>query len=385
MRRIALPLAVLLLLTAQLRTSLYYEGVRAAVAGDFRKANDFLSRAARQDGQERPNYYVHYWLGVVREKLADREGALSEWRLSVRQGVSVQKTDVTARLRALEEGHPIQTMPRPERPATMSRPPGPVENDPGARTTTMVVMRPPPLPPPTNTTTIAMTTTTTTDTVVPTATTAPPATVTATETVHTGPDAAAFDEIDRRFKELSPGQVVFTAPEKMRVADTYEVSLRIAAKGQDAGILEGLPEGVTSTIGQEHITPIMEARLSGGAGVDVQALGKDEQSVAGGGFAEWRWNVTPKRSGSQRLTVTIIAHLTYPNGRDIPKTLRTLTQKVEVSANAGDSIKTFLASYWQWLTTTLIIPIVLFLYRRRANRDTVAEASGTDSAKAAKK
>lgn len=179
--------------------------------------------------------------------------------------------------------------------------------------------------------------------------------------------------------------MVFTAPEQMRVADTYEVSLRIAAKDQNAGIMDDLPEGATSTMAQEHITPVMEARLSGGAGVDVQALGKDEQSVAGGGFAEWRWNVTPKRSGSQRLTVTIIAHLTYPNGRDIPKTLRTLTRKVEVSANVGDSIKTFLAGYWQWLTTTLIIPIGLYFYRRRANRDTVAEASGTDSAKAAKK
>jgi len=387
MRRIALPLAILVLLTAQLRTSLYYEGVRAAVAGDLRRANDLLSRAVRDNGQEAPNYYVHYWLGVVREKLGDREGALREWRLSVQQGVAVDRTDVTVRLRALQEGHPIQSMPRPERPPTASRPPRPT-------TLPRTTLPPPPLPTDTMatmaTTTIATTTIPTTTIPTTTAATTTAATttvVTTTEAPHTntGPDATAFDEIDRRFKELSPGEVVFTAPEQMRVADTYEVSLRIAAKDQNAGILDDLPEGATSTMAQEHITPIMEARLSGGAGVDVQALGKDEQSVAGGGFAEWRWNVTPKRSGSQRLTVTIIAHLTYPNGRDIPKTLRTLTRKVEVNANAGDSIKTFLASYWQWLTTTLIIPIGLFLYRRRANRDTVAEASGTESAKAAKK
>lgn len=378
MRRIAFPLAVFLLLTAQLRTSLYYEGVRAAVAGDLRKANEFLSRAARQDGQEAPNYYVHYWLGVVRQKLGDREGALREWRLSVQQGVAVSKTDVTARLRALEEGHPIESMPRPDRPPTASRPPLPT-------TLPRTTLPPPPLPTDTMGT-MATATMATTSTM---ATTTIPTTTAATTTeaphTHTGPDATAFDEIDRRFKELSPGEVVFTAPEQMRVADTYEVSLRIAAKDQNAGILEDLPEGATSTMAQEHITPVMEARLSGGAGIDVQPLGKDEQSVAGGGFAEWRWNVTPKRAGSQRLTATIIAHLTYPNGRDIPKTLRTLTRKVEVSANAGDSIKTFLATYWQWLTTTLIIPIGLFLYRRRASRDTVAEASGTESAKAAKK
>lgn len=348
MRRIALPLAVFLLFSAQVPRSLYLEGIRAATNGDLRRANASLSRAAKQQPQESPGYYVHYWLGVVREKLGDKDGALKEWRESLRQGVSVNHTDIVERMRALEQGHALRSMPRPERPPTASLPPPP-----------------PPLPPP-PTTTIAKTTTakttTATTTMATTTDTAAPETHT-----HTGPDASLFDEIDRRFAELSPGEVVFTAPEKMRVADTSEVSLRIAAKNHAAGILEGLTEGVTSTAEQEHITPVMEARLDGGAGVDVQALGKDAQSVAGGGFAEWRWNVTPKKSGSQRLTVSIIAHLTYPDGHDVPKTVRTLTRKVEVSANAGDSIRTFIASYWQWLMTTLIIPIVLFLYRRRSN------------------
>jgi len=346
MRRVALPLAVFLLLSAQVPRSLYQEGIRAATNGDLRKADASLSRAARQQPQESPGYYVHYWLGVVREKLGDKEGALKEWRESVRQRFSVDHTDIVQRMHALEQGHALRTMPRPERPPVTSLPPKPM-----------------PMPPP-PTATIANTTMPTTTTMATTSTT-----TAATTTVATNPDVSLFDEIDRRFAELSPGEVVFTAPEKMRVADTSEVSLRIAAKNHAAGILEGLTEGVTATAEQEHITPVMEARLDGGAGVEVEALGKDAQSVAGGGFAEWRWNVTPKKSGSQRLTVSIIAHLTYPDGHDVPKTVRTLTRKVEVSANAGDSIKTFLASYWQWLTTTLIIPIVLFLYRRRANGD----------------
>ena len=52
--------------------------------------------------------------------------------------------------------------------------------------------------------------------------------------------------------------------------------------------------------------------------------------------------------------------LTYPDGHDVPKTIRTLTRNVTVRANVG-------------------------FYRRRANRDTVAAASGTPSANAEKK
>lgn len=364
MRRFALPLVVLLLLTAQIPRSLYDEGIAAMKARDFQKANDALSRAAALEPRESEGYYVHYWLGIVRSELGDHDGALKELRESARQGVSLDKTDVTQRISELEQ--------RPQavpifRPRILTS-----EKKHQTTRSTEAQPMPAPPPPPTATTSTAPRETTTA------------ATTTVTD-AHTGPDASIFDEIDRRFAELSPGEIVFTAPDRMRVADTSEVDLRIAAKNRSSGILEGLTEGVTSTAVQEHITPVMEAHLDGGSGLDIVSVGKDSQSVAGGGFAEWRWNVTPKRSGSQRLTVSIIAHLTYPDGRDIPKTIRTMTRNVAVSANVGDSMKTFFASYWQWLTTTLIIPIVIFFYRRRANRDNVASASGTPSANATKK
>jgi hypothetical protein len=181
-----------------------------------------------------------------------------------------------------------------------------------------------------------------------------------------GPDQALFDEIDRRFAQLSPGAVVFTAPDAMRAGDTSAAGLRIAARGQEAGILEDLPQGRTTTAVQQHITPVMEAHLDGGSGMDVQSLTKEVQSVAGGGFAEWRWNVTPKIAGKQRLTITISVHLTYPDGHVEVKTVRTMTRDVTVSANVARSVKGFFASYWQWLTTTLIIPIVIFFYRKRS-------------------
>lgn len=381
MKRAALSAVVLVLLTAQAPRSVYNEGIRAAMDGNLQKANAALSRAAVQQPRESEGYYVHYWLGVVRAALGDDAGALKEWRESVRQGVSPAHTDVLQRIAVLEKQQDaLGRAERAERDARFLsaratpsyhkanvalerahtlQAAGKVDDAKKAANEAVVLYRQ--------------------------AQAEPRSQSTAMNPPKPDGDAALFDEIDRRFAELSPGEIVFTAPETMRVADTSEVSLRIAAKNHTDGILEGLTDGVTSTAVQEHITPVMEARLDGGSGVDVQTLGKDAQSVAGGGFAEWRWNVTPKRSGAQKLTVSIIAHLTYPDGHDVPKTIRTLTRNVTVSANVGNSIGGFFASYWQWLTTTLIIPIAIFFYRRRANRDTVAAASGTPSANAEKK
>jgi len=310
----------------------------------------------------------------VHAALGDNDGALKEWRESLQQGVSRDKTDVVQRIEAAEAQQHADAIKRAEHAEKNARFLQ-AKNTPSFHKATAVMQQARVLQAQGNVTEAEKAADTasqlflkaqaephTAETAAVVTSTGPPA----------NPDASLFDEIDRRFAELSPGEIVFTAPDRMRVADTSEVDLRIAAKNHSSGILEGLTEGVTSTAAQEHITPVMEAHLDGGSGLDIASVGKDSQSVAGGGFAEWRWNVTPKRSGSQRLTVSIIAHLTYPDGRDIPKTIRTMTRKVDVSANVGDSMKTFFASYWQWLTTTLIIPIVIFFYRRRANRDKVA-------------
>jgi uncharacterized cupredoxin-like copper-binding protein len=400
MRRCVLLLAMFLLLIARRTTSqvvqttsqvvqttsqvvqipqtLYQQGIRAAMEGNPQKANAMLSRAAAQQPKESEGYFIHYWLGVVRAALGDKEGALKEWRESAREGFSRDKTDVLERIKVAEgeqqqmiEHDPtapaIRAMSRAEhaeKSARFLR----AKDTPSFHKATAAMQQAQTLQAQgkfteaANVADQASQLYTQAQAEPHAAETAAVVTSTASQS---NPDASLFDEIDRRFAELSPGEIVFTAPDKMRVAETSEVDLRIAAKNHSSGILDGLTEGVTSTAAQEHITPVMEAHLDGGSGLDIASVGKDSQSVAGGGFAEWRWNVTPKRSGSQRLTVSIIAHLTYPDGRDIPKTIRTMTRTVEVSANVGDSVKGFFASYWQWLTTTLIIPIVIFIYRRR--------------------
>jgi len=382
MKRAALAVVVLILLTAQAPRSLYNEGIRAAMDGNLQKANVALARAEARESRESDGYYIHYWVGVVLAALGDDAGALREWRESARQGVSPAHTDVLQRIAVMEKhDDPLSRAELAERDARFLS----ARATPSYRKANVAMERAHTLQASgkladakkaADEASLLYRQAQAEPRSLPTTAHPPPT---------PGGDAALFDEIDRRFAELSPGEIVFTAPKTMRAGDTSEVSLRIAAKNHADGILEGLTEGVTSTATQEHITPVMEARLDGGSGIDVAPLGKDAQSVAGGGFAEWRWNATPKRSGTQRLTVSIITHLTYPDGHDVPKTIRTLTRNVTVSANVGNAISTFFANYWQWLTTTLIIPIGIFLYRRRANRDTVAAASGTPSANAEKK
>jgi hypothetical protein len=206
---------------------------------------------------------------------------------------------------------------------------------------------------------------------------------TSTMVTSTGPqmtsEDAIFAEIKRRFGGLSPGTVAFNAPKKMRVATTSVVTLRIAPKGESIGT--NVPATTTSVI--EHVTPIMEVNLDGGEGVEVKSLTPQKQAVAGGGAAEWRWNVTPSESGAHTLTVTATAHLTI-NGEDVTRNVWTQAEDVDVSVNVRD----FVENHWEWAWGALLVPLgglLLNFFQRRRKRDTVAAASGTPSANAEKK
>jgi len=189
--------------------------------------------------------------------------------------------------------------------------------------------------------------------------------ITSTETAPPSGDAI-FDEIKRRFSALSPGTVAFDVPQRMRVADTATVTLRIAPKGEERDVLQNLPATTTGPI--EHVTPEMDVHLDGGDAFEIKDLMAAKQAVAGGGYAEWRWHVTPKESGRQQLVATVSAHLLLPGRQEVTRSVLTLERDVDVSFNFID----FINNHLEWLWGALIVPLAgwfFALFQRRRKRD----------------
>jgi hypothetical protein len=211
---------------------------------------------------------------------------------------------------------------------------------------------PPILPTTTMTATAAMTTATTG--IVTT-------TTTTTEHQHdpATPDGKLFSEIDERFKALNPGELVITAPHEMRVAVPERFTLRIAAANQTEGITADLSTTGQTMTSPLHVTPIMRATLDG-AGFTIKSNSREDQIIGGGSFTEWSWQVTPLESGDRELVATVYAELDADRVKGFPK-----HWPVHVRANASRSFSQFFASNWQWLSSTLLIPLVLFFWRQR--------------------
>ena len=386
-RLAVIALALLLLGAAPEAVKLLNEGIAAAKRGDLKRAEGLIVKAIAIDSHEAPDYQVHFWHGVVLSGLGYDAAARKEWAVaggtpevkrrlgpivSQQQRAENARSDAmflsAGRTKSFRAGEDAMKAGKFDEARelyahALSEPRQPF---------TMIVTHPIPLPPPppppptgTNTATEAMVTesTMTTDTgATATATSTATSTTTSTTTssaTSTAPEA--FEEIKKRFENLSPGTIAFNAPDRMKVSETATVTVRIAPKGEASNITGGL-SGPTSTAPQEHITENMAAKLDG-VGFEITALSPETQSVAGGGFAEWRWNVTAAEPGDHDLNVTIIAKFDQRE-----RSLPTQSHHVHVDGDPTAAFKEFLEKNWQWLASVIVIPLIALLWKSRAKR-----------------
>jgi hypothetical protein len=357
-------LSLLLLGAAPEAMKFLNDGIRAAKRGDLKSAEGLIERAIAIDSREAPDYQVHFWEGVVLSALGNEAGARKEWTLAThtpevnrrfvamkaltpQQKAENERSDAffldARRTKSFQAGEEAMKAGKyEEAQALYAR----ALSEPRPELYRAVLSRPIQihLPPPTQTagTTAAMTTETTATT--PPTSTAPP---------------DIFQKIKEQFANLSPGTIAFNAPDQMKVSDPEQVTVRIAPKGEGAGITGGL-SGQTTTSSQEHITPTMAARLDG-LGFEITALTPETQLVAGGGFTEWRWSVTPTSAGDHNLNVSIIAKL-----EQYERVVGTETHPIHVEADPMGAVEGFFGNNWQWLASAIVIPLIALLWRSRA-------------------
>ncbi len=348
-----------LIVRVETPAQIYAAGIAGAKARQWNVAAERFRQAIERDGTERAGYFPHYWLGVAYDELHETAKALAEWRESQRQRAIAgthEETAMKARMSALMRSAALPRM-------TIRR-----------------IVAPPPPPPVSQTGTSIADSTVTGTTGTPASTTTPPtATATTTSAATTAvvasdtaaipehhhdsltPEGQLFTEIDQRFQALNPGQILINAPHVMRVGVTEEFVLRIASAGQNAGISTNLPANGQSSTSEIHVTPMMSATLAG-KGFTIEKTSPEEQMVGTGSFTEWSWQVTPAESGDLVLVANVMVKLD-DRVKAIPN-----RWPVQVSPNVGRSVSIFLASNWQWLSTTLIIPLILLGWRQRKKR-----------------
>lgn len=173
-------------------------------------------------------------------------------------------------------------------------------------------------------------------------------------------------------QDSTTGWIAYSVPENMKVAKTYSVKVRISKKtsGQNRAILILGDDDAINNPSYETVATIEDVRVSGEMSADLRGdvesfsivgLSTPLQNLDSRSYTEWEWVVVPKKSGQTPLK--LIIKLKEQN-----KDIVVFNKNIIVEKNVVYTLEGFFDKYWQWIMTTIIIPIFLYFWNKKRKK-----------------
>ena len=186
--------------------------------------------------------------------------------------------------------------------------------------------------------------------------------------------------IDQGIEGLPRGQILFRPKERMTVGQTELVEVIITRETSErlakelAEQLEG--EGKVA-IEDIPISYEMSAKLMGGRAFEIIARTQEKKIVPPPpDSASWRWDVTPLEPGTHTLELYVTATISVES-QEKSYERPVFERDILVEVPPGNELKGFVAKNWQFILTTVLIPVAGWYLSRRAKKKKSPPKEGT--------
>lgn len=165
---------------------------------------------------------------------------------------------------------------------------------------------------------------------------------------------------------LTPGSALHNIPTEMYVGQPELIEVRITDDLQRTltSDLTGRGQPQTATI---SVSTYMTVALTGNEDafkIKQQHLNSTQIVM---GTTEWSWIITPLKSGTHLLQLQVFAKITLGDEQQ-EKNVSVLKREIHVKTTITHTLQMFITSYWQWIATTLAIPLVGWLWNKYRSR-----------------
>jgi hypothetical protein len=191
-----------------------------------------------------------------------------------------------------------------------------------------------------------------------------------------------IDKTTENIDNSSKGTIAYSVPNEMEVGKEYVIKLRITKeRGKEVNkvlvlgdrdiLISDIDVNSRVTIENIRVEKSMTAQLiSTDEAFIVTPQNTDRQLIEDQEYTEWGWLVKPLKSGNSYLKLIIKIRIDS-DGEATYKDIVVFDKNIKVKSDIKYDLKTWLSKYWQWLMTTIIIPLVIFFYKKRKNKDNV--------------
>jgi hypothetical protein len=172
------------------------------------------------------------------------------------------------------------------------------------------------------------------------------------------------NSLDEVLDKMDLGNIVFSVPSKMTLDERKTITLVLSPdKSFQEIIISSFDKNESVESAQIKISDKMEAKLTG-SGFNITEITPSQQVVSSKINTEWKWEVKPLESGRLNLYLAINAIVSVNNETSF-RSLKTFSKIIEIDVKYTQRILSIFKSNWQWLWTTVLLPIGLYLWKKR--------------------
>lgn len=181
---------------------------------------------------------------------------------------------------------------------------------------------------------------------------------------------AETKKTDDWIEQLQRATVALTVPEKSNIHDDVRVELLISLQKTADDLKKDLSES-----GQRYAEPLFVSRIVSATitapDFEIKKVTPERQVLSASNNTTWLWTLRPKTSGFHKIDVGVTAIVTT-NNKEIDHHMKTFKKTVEIEITSTQILLQWLSEYWEWLASTIVIPLLLWLYnlRRKRSSDT---------------
>jgi len=165
---------------------------------------------------------------------------------------------------------------------------------------------------------------------------------------------------------LGIANIAFNTPESMSLNEAKKVELLLSTSLSKEDLKKEVEKhGVEGNIRGEEvkISDQMEAILTGD-GFQITEVLPTRQAISKTSETEWTWDVRALKTGKLRLHLTLNALVTIGDNPQ-PYPIKTYDKEYIVEVGRIDSVVNFARNNWQWLWTTIVLPVGAWLWKRK--------------------
>lgn len=111
------------------------------------------------------------------------------------------------------------------------------------------------------------------------------------------------------------------------------------------------------------ITKIVKATLTA-PDFDIKNITEEEQFITLDQPTEWLWILSPKASGTYQVNLSVTAIMNI-GGRESKHHIKTFERNITVEITHKQIISKWWNENWKWVTSTIVIPLLIFLLKDR--------------------